>query len=169
MVPSDPTKLEEYRKKLSDASKRKWADPAYSTKTRKAMSLAHTGTTKSLEVRQKISDSQIGIPKPTSGVRGTRHYKWNPNKCQFKDYRREVQSLTEKNYRLHKHIINPQDFPRTKCGVEGGYQLDHIVSVKEGFDRKLPIHDIANINNLQMLPWRKNRAKGTTKENYREF
>lgn len=131
-----------------------------SIETRKKMSLSHLGTTKSLDVRQKISSGQIGVPKPTSGVRGEMHYRWNPNKSAFRDYRRQVQSLTEKNYRLYKTSINPHNFPRTKCGVSGGYQIDHKISVKEGFDKSLPIHEIGGVSNLQMLPWKENRTKG---------
>jgi hypothetical protein len=128
--------------------------------TKRKICLAHIGTVKSLEVRQKISAGQIGVPKPTSGVRGSRHHKWNPNKSEFKEYRRMVQSTTEILYRANKHIINPQDFPRRKCGVDGGYQLDHKVSVREGFENKIPVCEIAHINNLQMLPWQENRKKG---------
>lgn len=124
------------------------------------MSTSHTGTTKSLDVRQKISSSQIGISKPTSGVRGEQHYRWNPNKSAFKDYRRQVQSITEKNYRNYKFKINPHNFPRTKCGVTGGYQLDHKISVKEGFDNGIPVYEIGRVDNLQMLPWKENRTKG---------
>lgn len=160
MLPSDSTKLEEYKKKLSDASKRKWADSAYSMKTRKAMSIAHLGSIKPLEVREKIAKAQTGIPKPTSGVRGEEHYRWNPNKSAFREYRREVQRLTEYNYRFNKNIINPHNLLRTKCGVSGGYQLDHKISVKEGFDRGIPSHEIGCVSNLQMLSWEANRKKG---------
>lgn len=131
-----------------------------SKETRLKMSLSHTGTTKTLEVRQKISKTQIGISKPNSGVRGENHYRWNPNKSAFKEYRRQVQCLTEKNYRLYKATINPHDFPRTKCGVLGGYQIDHKISVKEGFDKGIPSYEIGCVSNLQMLPWKENRTKG---------
>jgi len=131
-----------------------------SEETKRKMSLTHTGTTKTLEVRQKISAKQIGVPKPTSGVRGPKHHRWNPNKSEFKEYRRLVQCTTEMLYRANRRIINPQDYPRRKCGVEGGYQLDHKVSVREGFEKKIPVCEIAHINNLQMLPWQENRKKG---------
>jgi hypothetical protein len=131
-----------------------------SSETREKMRLSHTGTRKPLAVRRKISASQIGVPKPTSGVRGSKHHNFNPNRTEFQRYRRLVQRETEKNYRAHVQVINPCEYPRTKNGIRGGYQLDHKISVKEGFDKKIPIHEIAHINNLQMLRWQDNRTKG---------
>lgn len=90
---------------------------------------------------------------------GHLHPNYNPNRSAFQRYRREVQTLTEKNYKKYKHIINPQNYPRKKMGVLNGYQLDHIISVKEGFERDVSPLLIADINNLQMLPWEENRKK----------
>lgn len=132
----------------------------HSPETKEKIQKARIGSKWSSEVKEKISVSQIGIPKPTSGVRGENHHNWNPNRSEFQIYRRVVQRETEKNYRAHKQLINPHNFIRTKCGVAGGYQLDHIVSVKEGFENHIPAMEIASINNLQMLPWQFNRAKG---------
>ena len=77
----------------------------------------------------------------------------------YKKYSRTVHWLTRKVYADHKHEINPHDYPRTLCGVKGGWQLDHIVSIKEGFMRGLPPEKIAKKENLQMLPWEKNLEK----------
>jgi hypothetical protein len=137
------------------------------------MSIAHQGTTKSSDVRTKIRDSQVGIPKPiitcpkcgVSGGHGIMK-RWHFDNCgarnrtEFQKYRRAVQRLTEQIYRDHVHLINPHNLMRTKCGILGGYQLDHIISVKAGFDSQCSAHEIACINNLQMLPWQENRAKG---------
>lgn len=90
---------------------------------------------------------------------GDKHPRWNPNKGEFKLYSDEVRRLSERSYKTYRGLINPNEHPRTVCGVEGGYQLDHVVSVKEGFERKIPAHVIAHVNNLQMLPWKKNRDK----------
>jgi 5-methylcytosine-specific restriction endonuclease McrA len=150
----------EYRKKLSDAQRKLWRNPEYRASHCKAFSEGHKGTKKPLEVRQKISIAQIGVPKPTSGVRGPKHHRWNPNKSAFKEYRRLVQRETEKNYRLHRQAINPLNLLRAKCGIEGGHQLDHRVSVKEGFEKQIPVYEISHINNLQMLSWQENRKKG---------
>ena len=144
----------------------------HSEETKRKMSVAHTGTIKPLEVRLKIRDSNLGKHNVRvtchCGMSGERSAmkRWHFENCgtrnrsEFKIYLRAVHHLTTAIYREHKQVINPHNYPRTKCGIEGGYQLDHRVSVKEGFERKLPIHEIAHINNLQMLPWQENRAKG---------
>lgn len=80
-------------------------------------------------------------------------------KSEYQKYARKVRVLSEKNYVKYKEIINPNNYPRTLCGVEGGYQLDHILSVRESFDKGLKIEDCANVKNLQMLPWRHNLEK----------
>lgn len=77
----------------------------------------------------------------------------------FRRYRREVDRLTKRIYRIHKHEINPLDLPRTKAGVDGGYQLDHKISIREGFDRGMDPSILASKENLQMLPWLDNLLK----------
>jgi hypothetical protein len=141
--------------------------------TKRRMSLSRTGLSKSIEVRQKIRQSNLGkhsvsVVCPKCGVSGGESImkRWHFDKCgsrnrsEFKIYLRAVHHLTTAVYREHKQVINPHSYPRTRCGIEGGYQLDHKISVKEGFERKLPIHEIAHINNLQMLSWKENRNKG---------
>jgi 5-methylcytosine-specific restriction endonuclease McrA len=84
----------------------------------------------------------------------------NPNLSAYKQYRGKVHRLTKQTYKLHKEAINPFDFPRTLCGVVGGYQLDHIVSIKYGFENNIEPMELACRENLQMLPWRVNLLKG---------
>ena len=84
---------------------------------------------------------------------------WNPNTPAYKKYAGRVYHLTKKIYNTYKEEINPNNYPRTLCGVDGGYQLDHIISVKEGFDNGIPPEEIAKKENLQMLTWQENRAK----------
>lgn len=90
---------------------------------------------------------------------GEDHPNWNPNKTEFAAYAAEVRKITEKNYIKYKNEINPNDYPRTLCGVEGGYQLDHIISVKRGFDEGMSPKKIGAKKNLQMLSWNDNRTK----------
>jgi hypothetical protein len=73
-------------------------------------------------------------------------------------YKREVRKLTEQNYDIHKEIINPNNYNRVLCGQDG-YQLDHIISVYEGFQRGLSIDYISSEHNLQMLTPDENRTK----------
>jgi len=56
----------------------------------------------------------------------------------------------------NKDIINPNNYKRTICGVEDGYQLDHIVTIKHGYENNIPIEEMVKIENLRMLPWKKN-------------
>ncbi|MFI5260744.1 MAG: hypothetical protein ACHQU0_03050 [Candidatus Paceibacteria bacterium] len=90
---------------------------------------------------------------------GENHPRWNPNKSEFKKYLSRVMSVTRKNYIKHKSAINPNDLPRRLCGIEGGYQLDHKVSIKEGFTRGISPEVIGNAENLNMLTWQDNRSK----------
>lgn len=87
--------------------------------------------------------------------------KGNPNPSEFKRYRNKVEFLTEKTYVEFIEEINPNRLPRTLAGVEGGYHLDHIISVKEGFIKGLDPEKIANKENLQMLPWLENVRKSS--------
>jgi len=87
--------------------------------------------------------------------RGTRPLR-NPNTPEYKRYSRNVHGLSQEVYNKNIDIINPQRHPRTLCGVEGGWQLDHIVPIKECFERGLTVEEASNINNLRMLPWREN-------------
>lgn len=97
--------------------------------------------------------------KKIPSMTGENHPRWNPERTEMLKYSGRVHHLTKKTYETNKHIINPNDHPRTRCGVEGGYQLDHIVGIKEGFHRGIPPEELARVENLQMLPWKKNRDK----------
>lgn len=108
----------------------------------------------------KIMDTSNTI-KATRSRCGSKHPRWNPNKDELAKYKSKVQTLTKNTYKVYKGLINPNDYPRTLCGVDGGYQLDHIISIKEGFEKNIPPYTIAHVNNLQMLPWKDNRSKGS--------
>lgn len=90
---------------------------------------------------------------------GPSHPRWNPNKTAFREYSNRVRWLTEKNYIEHINIINPENLPRTICGTNGGYQLDHKISIKHGFENKIEEAKIATVENLEMIPWQVNRYK----------
>ena len=88
--------------------------------------------------------------------------KGNPNPSEFKRYRNKVEFLTEQTYVKFLEEINPNNFPRTLAGIQGGYHLDHKVSVKEGFINGWSPEKMADKDNLQMLPWLENVRKGST-------
>lgn len=85
------------------------------------------------------------------------------NTLEYKQYKNKVHRLSQKTYVDYKDTINPQNHPRTLCGVEGGYQLDHIKTVKECFDGGILPEVVADYKNLRMLPWKEN-VKRNTKE-----
>lgn len=78
----------------------------------------------------------------------------------YKGYRASVSKLTEQVYAEYIDEINPNRYPRTINGVEGGYQLDHVESVRNCFDAGHPPEYAARKENLQMLPWKDNLMKG---------
>lgn len=75
---------------------------------------------------------------------------------EYKKYARQVHGLSQKVYEEYKDIINPNNYPRTLCGVENGWQLDHITPIKECFEQGISPQDAAQVSNLRMLPWKDN-------------
>jgi hypothetical protein len=57
--------------------------------------------------------------------------KSKPDVPAYKRYKNKVHKLSEQTYVKHIEIINPNGYPRTLCGVDGGWQLDHIKSVRK--------------------------------------
>ena len=64
--------------------------------------------------------------------------------------------MSQKVYEENIEIINPNNYPRTRMGVDGGWQLDHIKPVIDCFREGITIEEASNINNLRMLPWKDN-------------
>lgn len=85
--------------------------------------------------------------------------KYNYRTPEFRRYRHKVVVLTNKNYRNNIDIINPNRYPRTLSGISGGYQIDHIKSVKFCFENGISPEDCSDLSNLQMLPWEENNRK----------
>lgn len=110
------------------------------------------------KIGNTYGESNRGKP----GRCGSDHPRHNPNLKAIRSYTNQVHWLTRKNYQLHKDLINPHDYPRTRCGVEGGWQLDHKIPIKRAFALGWPPEKAAAIANLQMLSWKDNRAKHAT-------
>jgi len=79
---------------------------------------------------------------------------------EYKRYCNRVHKLSKQIYEQFKDEINPNNYPRGLAGESGVYHLDHIVSIKHGFDNNLPPEEVARKENLQMLPWKENISKG---------
>jgi hypothetical protein len=89
---------------------------------------------------------------------GEAHPRWNPNKPEFALYRNLVYRYT----RLQNiQALENSDKPRGLCGVEGAYQLDHIIPIKYGFDNGILPSILGSIQNLKIIPWEENRNKWT--------
>ena len=76
-----------------------------------------------------------------------------------KKYRNRIAVRTVLIYEEYKDKINPNNLPLGKAGVSGAYQVDHIMSVKEGFTYSVPIELIASVDNLRVIPWQENITK----------
>lgn len=93
----------------------------------------------------KIRNTQIGngrrvAPEKRSG--------WNL-------YKFKVKQLTAKVYKANKEIINPNNLPLGTCN----YQIDHIYSIRHGFENNIPCEIIAHTHNLRMLWHTDNKSK----------
>lgn len=79
---------------------------------------------------------------------------------EYRKYAHIVHRMTRKTYNEFKEEINPNNYIRGVAGKKDVYHLDHIVSVRFGFDNGIPPEDISRKENLQMLPWKDNIIKG---------
>jgi hypothetical protein len=82
---------------------------------------------------------------------------YGENYNEFKKYQNKVHKLTNKI----RHLI--EGFDENKRGVmgkSGAYQIDHIIDIKFGFDNNIPVEEIADLKNLQFIPWEENLKKG---------
>lgn len=82
-----------------------------------------------------------------------------PYTPEFRRFRNRVTKLSEKTYQENVDIINPKGYIRTVCGVENGYQLDHILSVKKCYEAGMTPEETSRLENLQILPWKTNLLK----------
>jgi hypothetical protein len=78
---------------------------------------------------------------------------------EYKKYCRKVRFFTEKEYSKYHDIINPSKLPRTLCGVDGGYQLDHIMGVSDCFYSGVSVEECSSLKNLQLISWKENLNK----------
>jgi hypothetical protein len=83
----------------------------------------------------------------------------DPVYSNFRKYRNRVATRTRKNYELYKADINPENYKLGKAGIDGAYQIDHIVTVRHGFEQGIPIETIASPENLRVIPWLENVQK----------
>jgi hypothetical protein len=87
---------------------------------------------------------------------GEAHHNWNPDKSKYTAYSRRVRGLTKTTYFNFKEEINPSGVSRSMNGVKGGHQLDHIISIKRGFEEGIAPEVLADKSNLRMITWEQN-------------
>ena len=104
--------------------------------------------------RNKSDAASIGLVKRFSGVNYDEYLK---NLPEYSKYRRKVNSLTNKQP-IHT-LLNYEK--RGVSGVDGAYHLDHKFSISEGFKNKVKPQIIADLNNLEFIPWEENVKKRT--------
>jgi len=73
-----------------------------------------------------------------------------------KKYYREVRNITRKQ---DLSLLENYDKIRGLCGVEGAYQLDHIIPISVGYSQSMLPAVIGSISNLQIIPWKDNLLK----------
>ena len=164
---SGKNSINQLGKKLSDITKKK-------------MSESRKGRTFSEETREKIRESnrkffsenkRIPWNKGLTGVQEA----WNkglkktesleiirrddPIYSDFKKYRNRVSVRTKINYKLNESVINSKNYNIGKAGISNAYHVDHIISVRQGFDLGIPIEIISCVENLQVIPWLENIQK----------
>ena len=74
----------------------------------------------------------------------------------YKRYKALVHRLSGRTYTENIDIINPNRYTRTLCGVKDGWQLDHIIPIKECYEKGMLPEEASSITNLRMLPWKDN-------------
>jgi 5-methylcytosine-specific restriction endonuclease McrA len=77
----------------------------------------------------------------------------------YQKYKRAVYTASRKTYKLHEHIINPNKLLLGRSGTESAHQIDHKIPVSYGYNIRIPVHVMADVENLQLLSWKDNLKK----------
>ena len=85
-----------------------------------------------------------------------RHEEYVEIASEWDAYDTSCRILTRQTYNAFENEINPNGYFIGGAGVAGAFQVDHIISVRVGFDKKIPKELIAHKDNLQVIPWETN-------------
>jgi hypothetical protein len=80
---------------------------------------------------------------------------YEAEQSEYRKYQKEVWWWTRRQD--ISHLLNIEK--RGRSGVEGAYQLDHIIEISEGFAKGIDPEIIGDISNLQMITWEENNRK----------
>lgn len=81
------------------------------------------------------------------------------NKNFYKKYYTEVKRLTRQNIKRYNNLFDNLDNLGV-CGKENKFQVDHILSIKDGYLYNIPPTLIAHPTNLRVIRWEDNIKKG---------
>tara|TARA_Y100000296_G_C5028518_1_gene183573 strand:- start:21 stop:611 length:591 start_codon:yes stop_codon:yes gene_type:complete len=105
--------------------------------------------------RKCVSAAGLGTgPRPNT--RGPRYHLRRDDVPKYRQFANEVHRLSEKTYQENIDKLNPEGHPRTLNGIDGGHQLDHITTVREGFDKGISPQELSQLNNLRIITWEEN-------------
>lgn len=75
---------------------------------------------------------------------------------EFEVYKSKVYALTNKVFQENEKFLNPENKKRGLCGEKDAFQIDHIVSITECFERKWSVEEASSVSNLQFISWEEN-------------
>ena len=78
------------------------------------------------------------------------------NRTEWELYEAECRQLTRRIYDANVNVVNPNNKLLGLAGTAGAYHLDHIISIKTGFEHSIPKELICSVDNLQVIPWEAN-------------
>lgn len=107
------------------------------------------GRSVSIEHEMKRLESRLGMS----------YDEYLERKPKFFSYKSRVMSITK---RQNIKILNNYNEIRALAGTKNGYQLDHIITIYDGFENNISPYIIGNINNLRFIPWEENLKKNKT-------
>lgn len=110
----------------------------------------------SMKNTSKIRDYTNVIKNNQNNI-GEKHPRFDHKKSEYAKYKGLVAYYTNKQ---NLSLLENSDKPRGLAGTPGNYQLDHMVSVRYGFDNNIPPEIIGDISNLRFIPWEENLSKG---------
>jgi hypothetical protein len=111
-------------------------------------------TTYKIGIMSGVTEEHIKQMRATkAGFSSWDEYVEKYPKKQF--YKREVWKYTYRN-----DLTTLLNFDkRGRNGIVGAYQIDHVVSINDGWEKGIPADEIGKMENLRMITWEENRKK----------
>lgn len=111
---------------------------------------------------EDYTQRKLAAAKAAAKMKGVRRPRLSKEQLnEYRHFKNRTYRLSDCTYHDNIELINPNLHPRTRHGVKGGWQLDHIVTVREGFDKGMSPEELSVVGNLRMLPWRENVGRNS--------